>query len=119
MLAIRRLILTRLIGDLVAAKGKITVDSEHGYDPEAKSFARGEVNVGAAVQDALQFDEVHLMVGGSHAEGYESWVHVIFGNGNSDLDMISDYTRDLEPILKPINDWIEGIEKGDVRLTTA
>jgi hypothetical protein len=112
MLAIRKMILKRLVGDLLAKCGAVTVCSERGYDPDAKSFT----DTDAAVQEALEFDECHIFTSGNHAEGYGPWVYVIFGNGNCDLDMISDYSTELEPVLKPINEWIGGIESGAVEL---
>lgn len=115
MLAIREMILRRLITDLIIAKGAVTVDSERGHDPDAKSFTK----VSLAVAQALAFDECHLFVGGNHKDGYDAWVYVIFGNGNCDLGMISDYSTSLEPVLKPINEMIEGIESGKVRLQAA
>lgn len=34
------------------------------------------------------------------------WVWFIYGNGNGGLDVISDYTTNLEDVLKPVFDWI-------------
>jgi hypothetical protein len=114
MLAIREMILRRLLTALINEKGKVTVDSDHGYDEEAKSFT----NVDEAIKEAFEYDEVWLMVGGSFKEGYDAWVYIIFGNGNCDLDMISNYSVSLEPIVEPIMEWIEGLQDGSVKLTT-
>lgn len=112
--AIEQMILRRVIGDLLAAKGKVTIDSERGYDPDAKSFTKGQVE--AAVKEAYEFDECHIMAGGDHESGYESWVYVIYGNGNCGFDMVSDYSTSLEPILAPINQWVEQIQQGELVL---
>jgi len=109
MKAIEQMILRRLIGALLE-QGKVTIDSERGYDPDNKTFVKGDVD--RAVAYAYEFDEVHLFVGGN------PFVYVIYGNGNCGLDMISDYAVSLEPVLKPINEWIDAISEGRVRLTT-
>lgn len=120
MKAIELMILRRLIGDLAGTlleqRVKLTIDSERGYDPDNKSFAPGDVD--KAVTYADEFDEVHLFVGGNRNDGYGPFVSIIFGNGNCGLDLISDYSVSLEPVIGPIIDWLDQIDKGQVRLTT-
>jgi hypothetical protein len=130
MLAIRTLLLTQLAGALVAEAQKrdpdhdeqclITVDAYSGHDDDAKHFdpfATGAVD--AIVKEALEYDAVHLFAGGNQEDGYGPWVYVIFGNGNGDLDMISDYSVELESVVAPLNELSRGIEDGSVKLTIA
>ena len=122
MLAIRKLILRRLLNDLLMVDGhNVVIDSERGYDPDNRTFYNC-ADLDEAVSYALEFDEVHIFLNDPRAhsrkKGYGQFVYVIFGNGNNDLDMISDYSGSLSNILDPINEWIEGIENGTVELST-
>lgn len=121
MMFIEREIVYRLAECLLQAQGpstdqglRVTVCGERGYDPDATGFTREVVPsqlkpdlIRAVLAEADKYDEVHLFLGGNYAEGYGDWVYLIFGNGNSGWDVISDYTTDLEPIIKPVFDWIE------------
>ncbi len=104
---VEKMIVGKVLAALIASHGSVVVDSERGYDPEAPRFT----DAAEALKEADKFDECHFFVGGSYEESYDSWVYVIYGNGNGGWDVISDYTTDLEPILKPINDWID--KEGD------
>jgi hypothetical protein len=121
MLAIREMILRRVLHDLLIQKGKnVVIDSGRGYDPENRTFYN-LADLDEAVKFALEYDEVHIFLNGkgdNRRDGYGPYVYVIFGNDNYDLDMISDYATSLEPIIRPIMDWIERIEQGKVRLVT-
>lgn len=140
MLAIRTLILTQLATVLVAEAwdrskktGKqhsITVDAYSGHDEDAKRFVCDDQLVGGGdkraveqiVTEALEYDAVHLFIDGPDdnvANGHGPWVYVIFGNGNGDLDMISDYSTELDAVVDPLNTLTDGIEKGTVKLAIA
>lgn len=96
----------------------IVVDGDQGYDHNAARFpcdsqlvgGGAECTVEAIFVEADKFDECHIFIDGPSEnveEGHGSWIRLIFGNGNSGWDVISDYTTDLEPVLKPVLDWIE------------
>lgn len=97
----------------------ITVDSDRGYDPDAKTFNPNYdgKSIDALVEDIVkecdEYDEVHIFVGGNRTEGYGPWVYLIFGNGNCGWDVITDYSTSLEEVIKPVMDFVlsEG-EKG-------
>jgi hypothetical protein len=122
MLAIRKMILRRLLNDLLMVDGhNVTIDSERGYDLDNRTFYN-RADLQEAIDYALEFDEVHIFLNDpkehDREQGYGPFVYVIFGNGNSDLDMISDYSTSLDRIMDPINEWVRGIEDGSIELTT-
>jgi hypothetical protein len=95
---------------------RITVDSERGFDQDAKHFPNDdtlppEKMIEAIVAECDEFDEVHIFVGGDYHNGYGPYVYLIFGNGNGGWDVISDYSTSLEPTLQPVLDFIE--KEGD------
>jgi len=56
-------------------------------------------------------DDEHLIV---FKEGKRfGWVYFIYGNGNGGLDVISDYSTNLDHLIDPICQWIEdcGVDK--------
>jgi hypothetical protein len=111
--------ITRKVAEALMARRPfetITVCSERGYDPDAKRFANDDANttskmIEGIVEEADQFDECHIFVGGDHETGYGPYVYLIYGNGNGGWDLISDYSVSLEETLKPVLDWIE--KEGD------
>lgn len=116
----KNVILPRVITALIAeARNRkaetITVDSERGYDPDAKSFAvsaregtiaQEEKLIADIIAECDEYDEVHIFVGGSHDEGYGPYVYLIFGNGNCGWDVLSDYSGSLEERLEPVMQFI-------------
>lgn len=123
MRAIEELIVRRLLqGLLKQPKTNVVIDSERGYDPDNRTFYN-LADLDEAVKYAFEFDEVHIFLNDpktdNRVDGYGPYVYLIFGNGNCGLDVISDYAGSLEPIVKPVNDMIDAISEGKVRLITA
>lgn len=52
---------------------------------------------------ATDDEKIHFYKG----EKYVGWVWFIYGNGNGGLDVISDYTTNLDPIMGPVNALID------------
>lgn len=111
---VERMITTKIAEALCAANlGDIIVDSERGYDPDAKRFPATAESVPAIVAECDEFDEVHIFVGGDHESGYGPYVYLIFGNGNGGWDVMSDWiisedpARNLDAILKPVVEFVE------------
>jgi hypothetical protein len=115
----KKVILPRVIEALIAEarareddNGDITVDSERGYDPDAKRFnvhskwKSDDELIDAIIAECDEYDEVHIFVGGSHDEGYGPYVYLIFGNGNCGWDVLSDYSGALEKRLEPVMEFI-------------
>lgn len=115
-------IVTKIVTALVEAypDKHIVVDGDRGYDPDAGRY-EPVVNVEAVINDADQYDEVHIFVdepedGRFDEEGYPveahgPWVYLIFDNGNGGWDVVADYDMSLDPALEPVMDWI--LKEGD------
>jgi hypothetical protein len=98
-MVIERMILGRLVGHMLAQGHKLTVN-----DGEDETLKRSTDR--AAVLKALRTtDEDYLIV---HREGLkDGWVRLIYGNG---IDLISDYTVNLEEDIAPVNEWVNKME---------
>lgn len=96
---IEKIIVGRLVDDLRAAGYKLRV-----YDGEeyATGCTRDPAIIYAAMA-ATDQDRLDLFKEGKHV----AWVLLIWGN---DGDIISDYSTNLEPIIKPIYGWIDTLE---------
>jgi hypothetical protein len=108
---IENLIMTKIAEALIASfPGEvITVSGERGYDEDAGQFNNGqsrEEAIKGIVAEVDKFDEAHIFVGGTHADGYGPYVYVILGNGNGGWDVISDYSTSLQETLQPVLDFI-------------
>ena len=56
------------------------------------------------VHCAMSTTDEDLLI--AHKEGEKSaWVSFIYGNGNGGWDVISDYTLNLEEVLKPVTEY--------------
>ncbi len=64
----------------------------------------------AAIFDALRTtDEDYLFAYRIDEDSHHGWVRFIYGNG--DLDVISDYTTNLDEVIDPVFKMIEEYEK--------
>lgn len=116
MKAIEKLIVEKVAEGLIKRFGSVVIDHENGYDPEAQRFTEVGPEL---VDEAFACDECQMFVDGDSKQGYGGWVTFIYGNGNAGLDVISDYTANLDEVMKPISDMIDGLEKGTVELEVA
>jgi hypothetical protein len=103
---VEKQIVTRIAKALLAEFKTVTVCGERGYDPDADR-CKTQAQVLKACE---QYDEVHIFTSGTHRTGYGPWVYLIFGNGNNGWDVVTDYITSLEPVLQPVNDWIQANE---------
>jgi hypothetical protein len=110
MNGVEKQILRKLCEGLMAEGYWLTVDYEMGFDSEPEN--RNMTNINDIIKAADAVDECWLMADREELdEGpYDAFVTLIWGNGNEGRDCISDYCISLEPIIKPIYDWIEGAE---------
>ena len=97
---IERKIVRDLAACLIAAGMPVTVD----YN-EDEPGVLASTDLDAIENAAMDVDDCWLLVN-PEGEGYNSYVRLIFGNGNLGLDCISDYTTDLEGVIQPVIDWI-------------
>lgn len=91
-------IANRVIDDLLAAGFLITVcDGEEGVGDDVLTESTDK----AAILEAMaSTDEDFLHVTKSSEADLIGWVRLIYGNG---IDLISDYTTNLEDALKGVN----------------
>ena len=95
----------RVIKDLLAFGLLIDV-----YDGEEITLKRSKDPV--AILDAMMTSDDDRLFARKKGWG-ESFVWFIYGNGNEGFDVISDYGMMLEPIMKPIFDYIGKLEAGE------
>ena len=107
---LERKIMRRFVRAALASGHRLAVSLERGYDlDEMLLGSRDEKKIIAA---AFEGDECHIFVQpatGPTVEGgkviSEGWVFFVFGNDG--WDVISDYTTNLEPLLKSANELSE------------
>ena len=101
---VEKTIVTAFVRDALAAGKRLAVSLERGYDLE--EMLLGSTDRKKILEEAFAGDECHIFV--QPAEGptvdkngqvvSEGWVYCVFGNDG--WDVISDYTTNLEPLLK-------------------
>lgn len=98
-MVIERMILKRLVEHLLGLGHKLTVN-----DGEEETVKRSSDRT--EVLKALRTtDEDYLIV---HRDGLkDGWVRLIYGNG---IDLISDYTTNLEEELEPVNEFVNRMD---------
>lgn len=102
--AVERAIAKQTIADLLAAGCTIDVTA----DGESEYKGKDAATILAAM---FQFDDCFLEVSGTQ----HGWVRFVFGNDG--YDVISDYTINLEGILKDANALADRIEEGNVTIS--
>lgn len=100
--AIEKRIATAVIKSVLAADNSIAVD-----DGEEMSAPR--VNLPEVLEDMFSTDTDRLHVYDKDGRG-NGWIDFVYGNDG--VDVISDYTVNLEEVLKPARDLADLIEKG-------
>lgn len=104
-----RAILERTVDALLAAGYRIGVSLERGYDHDS-GMLLGSRDRERIIEEAWAGDECHIFA--QPAEGplvkgqrvvSHGWVFLVYGNDG--YDTISDYTTNLEAVLKPVNDY--------------
>lgn len=93
----------------------IKVLHEAGYSLRVHSGDEWETKRGATegmlMRALFNLDDALLTVHRGKGDGAHSrhfaWVRFVFGNDG--WDVISDYTTNLEDVLKPVNDYAEGL----------
>lgn len=100
---VEKTIVTAFVRDALAAGYRLAVSLDHGYDLD--EMLLGSRDRKAILEAAFAGDDCHIFVqpaeGPTNEEGRvvsEGWVYCVFGNDG--WDVISDYTMNLEPLLK-------------------
>lgn len=106
---IERRIIGAFVRDALKAGYPLTVSLERGYDIEEGNPMLGCTDYKKIMEEATAGDECHIFVHKSKpfripngALNTNSWVFCVFGNDG--YDVISDYTVDLEPLMKRANE---------------
>lgn len=99
-------IVKRVVRDLLAAGYEITVNN--GGDSNEILYSTDFKAITAVL---FATDSEHLLV--RKAEGgvsfvYVSFVYLVYGNDG--YDVVNDYGVSLEPVMGPINQWIDRME---------
>lgn len=97
-LFIDKLIARKVAEALIAAGLPITVDYNEGESPLVQS-----TDIDRIIEEAFACDECWFLVKPDGGR-YGHFVYFLWGNG---WDAICDYSTALEPVLKPVFDWIE------------
>lgn len=109
---VEREILERTVDALLAAGYRIGVSLERGYDVD--DMLLGSRDRDAIIEEAWAGDDCHIFA--QPAEGptvedgsvvSEGWVYLVYGNDG--WDTMSDYTTNLEDVLKPVNDYADSL----------
>jgi hypothetical protein len=100
---IEREIITQFVKDALSAGYRLAVSLERGYDVE--DMLLGSTDQKKIVDEAMSGDEAHIFVQPATGPTVEDnsvvsigWVYVVLGNDG--YDVISDYTTNLEALLK-------------------
>lgn len=101
-LAIERDIVTKLV-DALLAKGYVL----HVNDGE-RSYPGTTADRATVLEQLGEVDDEHIEVATPNVEGKPKrvgWVRLVYGNDG--WDVISDYTMNLEDVLKPVMDYAD------------
>ena len=103
---IEREIVGKLVDDVLAAGFRISVSLERGYDTE--EMLKGSRDKEKIMEEAFAGDDCHIFVHEAEGEILEEgrivskgWVYIVLGNDG--YDVISDYSVNLEELLKGSN----------------
>ncbi len=104
---LERRIVTQFVQDAIAANKRLAVSLERGYDTD--ECLLGSQDLAKILDEAFAGDEAHIFV--QPATGptvdkdgmivSEGWLYIVLGNDG--YDVISDYTTNLETLLKNAN----------------
>lgn len=106
-------ILERTVDALLAAGYRLGVSLERGFDHD-NGMLLGSRDRAKIIEEAFAGDDCHIFA--QPAEGplvedhqvvSDGWVYLVYGNDG--WDAISDYTTNLEPVLKPVLDYAESL----------
>jgi hypothetical protein len=90
------------------------VSYERGYDTDEMEWTKTS-DTGLRRLRACDEEWIMISTDGEYPDEDDpqgdAWIHVIYGNGDDGLDVISDYTTNLEDVLKPVFDWIRTVEE--------
>lgn len=114
MRAIERMIARGVIEQMLTQFPYVVVDYDRGFEEARKIHLKEEID--EAMDDVFACDEVWLMADGNRKDGFGAFVYLIFGNGNSGLDVITDYSGQLDDLLKPVTTMIELLDEGKLEL---
>lgn len=117
--SIEKAIATRFVKDALAAGKRLAVSLDRGYDVDEMLIgSRDEAKI---LEAMLAGDDCHVFV--QYADGplvdkgvimSEGWVWFVYGNDG--WDVISDYTTNLESLLKGANELATKIENGEFEI---
>ena len=100
-------IIGRFVNDALAAGYRLAVSLDRGYDID--EMLLGSTDWNKIMEEAKAGDDCHIFVqpgtGPTTKNGRivcKGWVYLVFGNDG--WDVISDYTTNLEPLLKGANE---------------
>lgn len=104
---VEKKVVGKLVDDILKAGHRIAVSLERGYDVE--DMLIGSTDKEKIMKAAFEGDECHLFI--QYATGpllrnekvtSKGWVFLVFGN--SGFDVISDYTVNVEKLVKGANE---------------
>lgn len=107
-------IVSKLVDDILKKGFRIGVSLERGYDLD--EMLNGSRDKEAILKEAFAGDDCHLFVqpaaGPVEKDGAvvsNGWVYLVYGNDG--YDVISDYTTNLEKLLKGANKLSDKMEE--------
>jgi hypothetical protein len=108
----------KLCEDLIAAGYGLIVDDYQQECDEENVAPSHDINLVMEHVDALA-DESHVFCYKPGSEAVypqcDSWIYLVYGNR---VDILSDYTTDLEQVLYSAMKWIEEIDNGSYAIVS-
>lgn len=113
-IAIERFIVGKLV-DRILAEGYRIEAYDSVYRDGSAPVDSKDVSKKRLLEEIFAGDDAFLTVRMAAGKGWEGWIKLIYGNDG--WDVISDYTTNLEELLKPVNEFADKISKGKYTLT--
>lgn len=109
-IAVEQDIAEKTVKALFAAGYTLAIDNGEGV---SETFVyRAEIGLQPSVDRVLaamfETDDEYLLATSVNTDQGDGWVRFVYGNGG--YDVISDYTINLEDVLKPVNDYANTLE---------
>jgi hypothetical protein len=106
-IAIERAIVRKVIEAALAEGYEVGIDIGDGEEYRGADRAKIE-------EWAFAGDEARLYLYRPRERKADGWIYAVYGNDG--YDVISDYTTNLEKMLKPASELAERCERGDIEI---
>lgn len=102
-----KIIIGLLLAEIVKQSDyEFAISYENGYDTDEVQMTYTRVPA-EALEHVRACDMEHIMVRKPGDDKAFAWIHLIYCEGNSGRDVISDYTLSMEQFVDPVMEWID------------